>query len=184
MSVYFGTAIQPTGIKSILYGNFISAERQNLILVRSNRLDLCEYNDKCIKVIHEVSAKGKIVGCVKVKLNANDSKDCVAFLTTKLQLVIYSFDENGNAEIRVMGTIEKGIGNDSNTGVLMVALKKNAIVVHCKSSSIEYVTWEQSADTKKMVFVTKQYRRYAFIAGIAALDTEGMYLGESYFGLL
>lgn len=29
-----------------------------------------------------------------------------------------------------------------------------------------------------MVFVTKQYRRYAFIAGIAALDTEGMYLGE------
>uniref|UniRef100_A0A914QH04 RSE1/DDB1/CPSF1 first beta-propeller domain-containing protein n=1 Tax=Panagrolaimus davidi TaxID=227884 RepID=A0A914QH04_9BILA len=181
MSVYCGTAIQPSGIKNILYGNFITSKQQNLILVRSNRLDLCEFNNdvKNIKIIQEVSAKGKIIGSVKVKINPSDEKDCVAFLTTKLQLVIYSFNENGTAEIRVMGMIDKGIGNDSTTGVLMVALKRNAIIVHCKSSSIEYITWERSADTKKMIFVTKQYRRYAFIAGIAPLDNDGMFLGRA-----
>ena len=72
MSMYYGTALESMAIKNVLYGNFLSPSEKHLILVRPNRLDVCEYRSNSIRTLRSVNAKAKIVGSVNVKIAADD----------------------------------------------------------------------------------------------------------------
>ncbi|ENN77681.1 hypothetical protein YQE_05832, partial [Dendroctonus ponderosae] len=127
---YVVTAHQPTAVTACVTGNFTSPTDLNLIVAKSNRLDIYLVTPEGLRPIKEVGLYGK-VAVMKLFRPQQENKDFLFIVTYRYNAMILECVSSGDGfEIltKAHGDVSDRIGKPSETGILAVIDPKARVI--------------------------------------------------------
>ncbi|XP_066157615.1 DNA damage-binding protein 1 [Euwallacea fornicatus] len=127
---YIVTAHKPTAVTACITGNFTSPTDLNLIVAKSNRLDIYLVTPEGLRPIKEIGLYGK-VAVMKLFRPQHEKKDLLFIITYRYNAMILECqngDENLEIITKAHGNVADRIGKPSETGILAVIDPKARVI--------------------------------------------------------
>ncbi|KAK0417985.1 hypothetical protein QR680_013312 [Steinernema hermaphroditum] len=138
---YIVSAQKPTVVTHSVAGNFRSPDVLELMIARVNRLELLSATMEGITALHEYPIYGRICHLSSFQ-KPGEQVDSLIVVTTKLDLAVLKFNEEGQLIPRCYGNVADRIGRPSDTGILVsVHPEKGIIAVRQMDGCFKIIQW-------------------------------------------
>uniref|UniRef100_A0A915B6F3 DNA damage-binding protein 1 n=1 Tax=Parascaris univalens TaxID=6257 RepID=A0A915B6F3_PARUN len=144
---YIVSAQKATVVTHAVVCNFTGANDLNLVLAKTNRLELMVVTPDGLKSYREVAVFGRIAA-VKAFRVKNESVDSILVLTQKHHLAILCWDTNGELRTRASGHIADRIGRHSETGIIACVHSSGLMAFRLYDGLIKVVQWTEGSDLR------------------------------------
>ncbi|KHN84948.1 DNA damage-binding protein 1 [Toxocara canis] len=144
---YIVSAQKPTVVTHAVVCSFTGPNDLNLILAKTNRLELMLVTPEGLKSYREVPVFGRIAA-VKAFRVRNESVDSLLVLTQKHHLAILCWGPNGELRTRASGHIADRVGRHSETGIMACVHSSGLMAFRLYDGLIKVVQWTEGKDLR------------------------------------
>ncbi|TMS39909.1 hypothetical protein L596_006364 [Steinernema carpocapsae] len=143
---YVVSAQKPTLVTHSVVGNFRSSTKVELVAARINRLELLEATPSGLKSIYEFPIYGRIEYLSSYR-KAGENLDSLIVLTSKMDLAILKFNDEGKLVPVCYGNIIDRVGRQSETGLLVTCHAfRGTLGVRQSDGHLKLVFWDASTE--------------------------------------
>nr|AVV64025.1 CPSF A subunit region family protein [Anisakis simplex] len=144
---YIVSAQKPTVVTHAVVCNFTGPNDLNLILAKTNRLEIMLVTPDGLKPYREVPIFGRIA-TVKAFRVKSESMDNILVLTQKFHLAIICWGSNGELKTRASGHIADRVGRQSETGIIACVHSSGLMAFRLYDGLIKIIQWSEGKDLR------------------------------------
>lgn len=144
---YIVTAYKPTVVTHALVGSFIVPTELNLVLAKTNRVELFLVTPEGLKPHRECSVFGRIA-TIKLFRAPGENVDSLLILTAKYHLAIIRWTPTSELRTRASGHIVDRVGRPSETGMIATVHSSGLMVFRLYDGLLKVVQWNEGKDLR------------------------------------
>ncbi|OZC09249.1 hypothetical protein X798_03793 [Onchocerca flexuosa] len=144
---YIVTAYKPTVVTHALVGSFIVPTELNLVLAKTNRVELFLVTPEGLKPHRECPVFGRIA-TIKLFRAPDEDVDSLLILTAKYHLAIIRWTATSELRTRASGHIVDRVGRPSETGMIATVHSSGLMVFRLYDGLLKVVQWNEGKDLR------------------------------------
>ncbi|MFH4976853.1 hypothetical protein AB6A40_003562 [Gnathostoma spinigerum] len=144
---YVVSAQKATIVHDAVVGNFTGPKEMNLILAKTNRIELFSICAEGLKAMREIPVFGRIA-CIKKFRLPNENVDSLLILTTKYHLSIICCNSKGEVRARASGHIADRVGKPSETGIIACVHESALMAFRLYDGVIKIIQWTEGKELR------------------------------------
>uniref|UniRef100_A0A914W414 DNA damage-binding protein 1 n=1 Tax=Plectus sambesii TaxID=2011161 RepID=A0A914W414_9BILA len=145
---YVVSAQKPTIVTGAVVGNFTAPNDLNLVIAKTNRLEILLVTAEGLKPTQEVPIFGRIAA-IKFFRPRGENTDSLLILTAKYHLAVLSWSESGEIVTRAHGNLADRIGRQSETGIIAIVDEPSGLIaLRLYDGLLKVVQWEDGRELK------------------------------------
>ncbi|CAG9535052.1 unnamed protein product [Cercopithifilaria johnstoni] len=144
---YIVTAYKPTVVTHAVVGSFIVPTELNLVLAKTNRVELFLVTPEGLKPHRECPVFGRIA-TIKLFRAPGEDVDSLLILTAKYHLAIIRWTSTSELRTRASGHIVDRVGRPSETGMIATVHSSGLMVFRLYDGLLKIVQWNEGKDLR------------------------------------